>query len=45
MKRTMAMIICLLLAVLFAGCSQIAGTNPQINEKPRLRQARIRIQI
>ena len=34
MKRTMAMIICLLLAVLFAGCSQSAGTNPQTNEKP-----------
>lgn len=34
MKRTMAMIICLLLAVLFTGCSQSAGTNPQTNEKP-----------
>ena len=33
MKRTIAMIICLLLAVLFAGCSQRAGTNPQNNEK------------
>ena len=34
MKCTMAMFICLLLAVLFAGCSQSAGTNPQTNEKP-----------
>ena len=28
------MIVCLLLAVLFAGCSHSAGTNPQTNEKP-----------
>ena len=34
MKRWMVMIVCLLLAVLFAGCSQSAGTNPQTNEKP-----------
>ena len=34
MKRTIAMIICLMLAVLFAGCSQSAGTNPQNNETP-----------
>ncbi|WP_316608240.1 alpha/beta fold hydrolase [uncultured Ruminococcus sp.] len=34
MKRWMVMIVCLLLAVLFAGCSHSAGTNPQTNEKP-----------
>ena len=34
MKRWMVMIVCLLLAVLFAGCSHSAETNPQNNEKP-----------